>query len=95
MLSGGFYKMKPGLTSTFFLVSDTLYISWFTLVNFLSQRLYYRFNSERKYDTAFAIFYITYIIQCKIKRDNHQVPEIVSVRGNKTNPNKIRIKIYK
>ena len=95
MLSGGFYKMKPGLTSAFFLVSDTLYISWFTLVNFLSQRLYYRFNSERKYDTSFAIFYITYIIQCKIKRDNHQVPEIVSVPGNKTNPKKIRIKIYK
>ena len=30
---------------------------------------------------------------CNIKRDNNQVPKIVRVPGNKTNPNKI--KIYK
>ena len=32
---------------------------------------------------------------CKIKKDNHQVPDIVRVPRNKTNPKKIRLKIYK
>ena len=36
------------------------------------------------------IFYINYIIQCKIKKDNHQVPKIIRVVGNKTNPEKIK-----
>ena len=40
-------------------------------------------------------FYINYIIHCKIKTGNHQVPKIVRVPGNKTNPKKIRIRIYK
>ena len=35
------------------------------------------------------------IMHCKIKTDNNQVPKIVGVPGNKTNPKKIRIKIYK
>ena len=41
------------------------------------------------------MYFINYIIHRKIKRDNHQVPKIVTVPGNKTNPKKIRIKIYK
>ena len=40
-------------------------------------------------------FFINYIIHCKIKRDNHQVPKIVRVHRNKINPKKIRLKIYK
>ena len=28
------------------------------------------------------IFYIKYITHCEIKRDNHQVPKIVTVPGN-------------
>ena len=40
-------------------------------------------------------FYINYIIHCKIKIDNDEVPKIVRAPGNKTNPKKIRIKIYK
>ena len=43
----------------------------------------------------YLLFYIYYIIHCKIKRNNHQVPEIVRVPENKKNPKKIRIKIYK
>lgn len=27
-------------------------------------------------------FYIKYIIHCEIKRDNHQVPKIVTIPGN-------------
>ena len=34
-------------------------------------------------------------MHCKIKRDNPHVPKIVWVPGNKTNPKKIRIKVYK
>ena len=34
--------------------------------------------------------YINYIIHCKIKRHNHQVPKTVRVPGNKTNPKKIK-----
>ena len=34
-------------------------------------------------------------MHCKIKRDNHQVPQFVRVPGNKTNPKKLRIKNYK
>ena len=29
-----------------------------------------------------------FIIHCKIKKDNHQVPKIIGVPGNKTNPKK-------
>ena len=47
------------------------------------------------YLSIYIYIYINYIIHCKIKRDNHQVPKIVRVPGNKTNPKKIRIKIYK
>ena len=38
----------------------------------------------------FLIFflYINYILHCKIKRDNHQVPKIVRVSRNKINPKK-------
>ena len=39
--------------------------------------------------------YVNYIIHCKIKRGNPQVPKIVRIPGNITNPTKIRIKIYK
>ena len=35
-------------------------------------------------------FYINYIIHCKIKKDNHQVPKIIRVPGNKRNPKKIK-----
>ena len=45
--------------------------------------------------TTYTYIHIYYIIHCKIKRDNHQVPKIVRVPGNKTNPKKIRIKICK
>ena len=34
-------------------------------------------------------------MQCKIEKDNHQEPKIVRVTRNKTNPKKIRLKIYK
>ena len=34
--------------------------------------------------------YMNYIIHCKIKRHNHQVPKTVRVPGNKTNPKKIK-----
>ena len=34
-------------------------------------------------------------MHCKIKRDNPQVLKIVWVPGNKTNPKKTRIKVYK
>ena len=34
-------------------------------------------------------------MHCKIKKDNHQVPKIAKVPTNKTNPKKIRLKIYK
>ena len=34
--------------------------------------------------------YINYIIHCKIKRHNYQVPKTVRVPGNKTNPKKIK-----
>ena len=44
---------------------------------------------------VFIYIYINYIIHCKIKRDNHQVPKIVRVPRNKINPKKIRLKIYK
>ena len=45
--------------------------------------------------TILFLVYINYIIHCKIKRDNHQVPKILRVPVNKANPKKIRIKIYK
>ena len=38
----------------------------------------------------FLFFHVNYIIHCKIKRDNHQVPKIVRVPKNKTNPKKIK-----
>ena len=47
------------------------------------------------YIYIYIYIYINYIIHCKIKRDNHQVPKIVRVPGNKANPKKIRIKIHK
>ena len=43
----------------------------------------------------FLYININYIIHCKIKKDNHQVPKIVRVPRNKINPKKIRLKIYK
>ena len=43
----------------------------------------------------FFLIYINHIIHCKIKRRNHKAPTIVTVPGKKTNPKKIRIKIYK
>ena len=36
----------------------------------------------------FLYIYVNHIIHCKIKRDNQQVPKIVRVPGNKTNPTK-------
>ena len=41
------------------------------------------------------IYIYIYIIHHKIKLDNHQVSKIVMAPGNKKNPKKIRIKIYK
>ena len=38
----------------------------------------------------YIYIYINYIIHCKIKRHNHQVPKTVRVPGNKTNPKKIK-----
>ena len=37
---------------------------------------------------VFLFLYINYIMHCKIKRENHQVPNIVRVPGNKTNAKK-------
>ena len=34
------------------------------------------------------VLYINYIIHSKIKKDNHHVPKIVRVTGNKANPKK-------
>ena len=49
MPPGGSSKVKPGLPSTLFLVFDApCIISSDTLFNFLSQKLYHRFNSGRK-----------------------------------------------
>ena len=47
-------------------------------------------------DSPFGVFinflyiylYINYIIHCKIKKDNPQLPKIIRVPGNKTNPKK-------
>ena len=33
---------------------------------------------------------MNYIIDCKIKKDNHQVPKMVRVPGNKTNPKRTK-----
>ena len=38
----------------------------------------------------YYFFCINYIIHCKIKRDNHQVPKIGRVPWNKTNPKKTK-----
>ena len=44
---------------------------------------------ERNQSTLlFSFLYINYIMHCKIKRDNHQIPKIVRVPRNKTNPKK-------
>ena len=40
------------------------------------------------YIYIYICMYINYIIHCKIKKGNHQVPKIIRVPGNKTNPNK-------
>ena len=40
----------------------------------------------------FFFNYINYIIHCKTKRYNHQVPKTVRVPENKTNPKKIKEK---
>ena len=55
MLSGGSPKVKPGLPMTLFLVSHAPCISSDTLFNFLSQKLYHRFNSERECAPSFVI----------------------------------------
>ena len=36
----------------------------------------------------YIYIYINNIIYCKIKKDNHQVPKIIRVPGNKKNPKK-------
>ena len=36
----------------------------------------------------YIYIYKNYIIHCKIKKNNHQVPKIIRVPGNKTNPKK-------
>ena len=41
------------------------------------------------------LIYINYIIHCKIKKDNLQVPKIIRVPENKTNPKKRKEKTYK
>ena len=55
MPSGGSSKVKPGLPSTLILVFDAPCISSDTLFNFLSQKFYHRFNSERKCAPSFII----------------------------------------
>ena len=45
--------------------------------------------SKKKNSLYIYIYiYVNHIIHCKIKRDNQQVPKIVRVPGNKTNPKK-------
>ena len=57
MTSGGSSKVKPGLTSTLFLVFGDPCISSDMLFNFLSQILYHRFNSERKCAPSLVILF--------------------------------------
>ena len=45
-----------------------------------------RLNQDKGF--LYIYIYINYIIHCKIKRHNHQVPKTVRVPGNKTNPKK-------
>ena len=47
------------------------------------------------YIYIYIYIYLNYIIHCKIKKDNYQVPKIVRVPRNKINPKKIRLKICK
>ena len=44
------------------------------------------------YIYIYIYIYINYMIHCKIKRDNHQVPKMVRIPGNKTNPKKTKWK---
>ena len=46
-------------------------------------------------DFFYIYIYINYIIHSKIKKDDHQVPKIIRVPGNITNPKKRKEKIYK
>ena len=48
-----------------------------------------RTGTDRK---KILYIYMNHIIHCKIKRDNHQVPKIVRVPGNKTNSKIIKWK---
>ena len=45
-------------------------------------------SPSKKKNSLYIYIYVNHIIHCKIKRDNQQVPKIVRVPGNKTNPKK-------
>ena len=64
-------------------------------LNKTSNCLVLKYVPREKITNCHSFFYVNYIIHCKIKKYNHQVPKIVTVPGNKTNPKKIRLKIYK
>ena len=68
---------------------------WFEklILYFVAFKSLFKFVSQIKF--YFILFYINYIIHCKIKKGNHQVPKIIRVPRNKINPKKITLKIYK
>ena len=72
-------------------------ISQFRLKNLDWIRHYFveeitKMNRQIKSINKFVYIYIymNYIIDCKIKKDNHQVPKMVRVPGNKTNPKRTK-----
>ena len=50
-------------------------------------------RSSKSLYCSFYFYFFIYIIHCKFKRENNQVPKIVRVLGNKTNPKIIKMKI--
>ena len=58
MPSGGSSKMKLGLSSTLFFVFDAPCSSLDSLFNFLSQKLYHHFSSQRKFVASIVIYHI-------------------------------------
>ena len=61
------------------------------MINLITHKNAYKRTKIKKVMFLYAFFiYINYIIHCKIIRHNHQIPKIVRVPGNKTNPKKIK-----
>ena len=47
-------------------------------------------GNKLRFIYIYIYIYIYYIIQCKIKRDNYEVPRTLRVLKNKTNSKKIK-----